>query len=108
MHHFKCPIIRFEESYPIYGRADTKDGNKILVRHDVPFKEILHTIAHEAHHQWFCQKYGKTYLYGEDKDMWEDTADMFVGKMLRELREQDEFENDENLQLIYSRYWYSF
>ena len=86
---------------PLLGEADIKSGNKISIRADISFDDILRTVAHECHHHWFYKKWGKT-RYWSDKGMREGTADRFAKKMLCELREWEQFEKDENLQLVYA------
>jgi len=74
-----------KQDYPIAGHADVGNSEKISIRGDIPFDEILRTIAHEAHHHWFYKKYGKT-GYWNDEEMRESAAEGFAGKMLAEYK----------------------
>ena len=75
----------FKRDATLYGNADI-ESNKISIRADLPFDNILRTIAHECHHHWFYRKYGKS-SYWNDEKMRESTANGFAGKMILEFRD---------------------
>ncbi len=73
---------------PLCGEANPGTSNKISIRADISFDEILRTVAHEAHHCWFFREHGKS-SYWQDEEMREGTADVFAGKMMIEFKDKD-------------------
>jgi len=78
----------YVRSAPMYGIVDSRP-NTIAVRWDIPLRDVMFTVAHEAHHLWFKKKLGEEYSYKNDEDMWEDTANGFAGGIVMELEDED-------------------
>lgn len=75
----------YVEDTPIPGGCYLTDENKVFLRADAPLSTIEIAIGHELHHAWFKKKYGDQYPYEKDSFMWEESADAFARKILREL-----------------------
>ena len=73
------------------GFYDIED-NKIFIRHDIPFKDIGFTLAHELHHAWFQKEYGDQYRYEKDRDVWESSANSFAHKIMMQIWDLDHYE----------------
>jgi len=77
-----------EYDEPTYGWADAEDEDLICVRCDIPFEQILKTIAHEAYHQWYRKKYGKNSYTSNE----ENAAEAFAEKAMSLLKRKQELE----------------
>ncbi len=74
----------------VKGFCDIVD-NEIFIRHDIPLEDAKFTLAHELHHAWFHKEYGDQYSYEKDHAMWEQTANTFAAKILRQIRDVEQW-----------------
>lgn len=69
------------------GRVFSKRGDRIfMIRSDVPLREVLLTVAHEADHERCHQIYRPPWTV-EEKLAWEEHAEAFAREVLKEIGE---------------------
>jgi len=76
--------LLFATNEPTAGRH-TLNSLKLWVRCDMPFNEILTTIAHEAHHCWFSRGPGRKLPYKTHGAIWEAGAEAFARRAVNEI-----------------------
>jgi hypothetical protein len=71
----KCERPVLIDEHPTAG---WQSNSLLWVRCDMPFEEVLFTIAHEAHHRWYGRGPGRKHPYKAHAEQWEASADAFA------------------------------
>jgi hypothetical protein len=81
------PKAQREPEGEFFGRVFSKRGDRIvMVRADLPLREVLLTVAHECQHVADHQIYRPPWT-AEEKQVWELNAEAFAREVLRKIGE---------------------